>query len=111
MTDFFFIVFSLIRHSHFTFAEFQRRTVIRKACKAVWSVSESCFDIRFNPDVCNAGNKHTVILLSPKFYYILMILIYPPMDQHLAGESNVFKIQIFLLLFFVNCGRNSRLLY
>lgn len=71
-----YLVFSLIRHSHFTFAEFQRRTVTRNACKAVQSVSESCFDIRFNPDVCNAGNKHTVILLSPKFHYTLMILIY-----------------------------------
>ncbi|XP_068455877.1 clustered mitochondria protein homolog isoform X2 [Clinocottus analis] len=35
--------------------EFQRRNVIMKACKAVGSVSDSCFDIRFNPDVCSPG--------------------------------------------------------
>lgn len=60
-----FIVPSLIRHSHFTFAEFHRRNVIRDACKAVGSLSESCFDIRFNPDVCSTGNNHTLIMLSP----------------------------------------------
>ncbi|XP_070700176.1 clustered mitochondria protein homolog [Pempheris klunzingeri] len=36
-------------------AELQRREVIMKACKAVGSVSDSCFDIRFNPDVCSPG--------------------------------------------------------
>ncbi|XP_070773586.1 clustered mitochondria protein homolog [Enoplosus armatus] len=36
-------------------AEFQRRNVIMEACKAVGSVSDSCFDIRFNPDVCSPG--------------------------------------------------------
>lgn len=46
----------LIRNSEFTVAEFHRGDVIRKACKAVWSVSESCFDIRFNPDACSTGN-------------------------------------------------------
>ncbi|XP_054482358.1 clustered mitochondria protein homolog [Anoplopoma fimbria] len=35
--------------------EFERRNVIMKACEAVGSVSESCFDIRFNPDVCSPG--------------------------------------------------------
>uniref|UniRef100_A0A8C4IRR9 Clustered mitochondria protein homolog n=1 Tax=Dicentrarchus labrax TaxID=13489 RepID=A0A8C4IRR9_DICLA len=35
--------------------EFQRRNVIMKACKAVGSVSDSCFDIRFNPNVCSPG--------------------------------------------------------
>ncbi|XP_037604137.1 clustered mitochondria protein homolog [Sebastes umbrosus] len=35
--------------------EFQRRNVIMKACEAVGSVSDSCFDIRFNPDVCSPG--------------------------------------------------------
>ncbi|KAM9348865.1 clustered mitochondria protein homolog [Symphorus nematophorus] len=35
--------------------EFQRRNVIMKACTAVGSVSDSCFDIRFNPDVCSPG--------------------------------------------------------
>ncbi|XP_068572202.1 clustered mitochondria protein homolog isoform X2 [Cebidichthys violaceus] len=36
-------------------AELQRRNVIMKACEAVGSVSDSCFDIRFNPDVCSPG--------------------------------------------------------
>ncbi|XP_038565524.1 clustered mitochondria protein homolog [Micropterus salmoides] len=36
-------------------AEFQRRNVIKEACEAVGSVSDSCFDIRFNPDVCSPG--------------------------------------------------------
>ncbi|KAL6098779.1 cluh [Pungitius sinensis] len=35
--------------------KFQRRNLIMKACKAVGSVSDSCFDIRFNPDVCSPG--------------------------------------------------------
>ncbi|XP_044079217.1 clustered mitochondria protein homolog isoform X2 [Siniperca chuatsi] len=35
--------------------EFQRRNVIMKACEAVGSVSDTCFDIRFNPDVCSPG--------------------------------------------------------
>ncbi|KAM8900368.1 clustered mitochondria protein homolog isoform 2-T3 [Spinachia spinachia] len=35
--------------------EFQRRNLIMKACEAVGSVSDSCFDIRFNPDVCSPG--------------------------------------------------------
>ncbi|XP_029304608.1 LOW QUALITY PROTEIN: clustered mitochondria protein homolog [Cottoperca gobio] len=35
--------------------ELQRRNVIMKACEAVGSVSDSCFDIRFNPDVCSPG--------------------------------------------------------
>ncbi|KAM7374511.1 hypothetical protein PAMP_007164 [Pampus punctatissimus] len=35
--------------------EYHRRNVIAKACKAVGSVSDSCFDIRFNPDVCSPG--------------------------------------------------------
>ncbi|XP_073335668.1 clustered mitochondria protein homolog [Pagrus major] len=35
--------------------DFQRRNVIMNACKAVGSVSDSCFDIRFNPDVCSPG--------------------------------------------------------
>lgn len=60
-----FIVSSLIRHSHFTFAGFHRRNVIRDACTAVRSLSESCFDIRFNPDVCSTGKNHTLIVLSP----------------------------------------------
>lgn len=47
-------------HLHFTCAEVQRRNVIMKACKAVGSVSETCFDIRFNPDVCSPGIKHTL---------------------------------------------------
>ncbi|KAM4620387.1 clustered mitochondria protein homolog [Polymixia lowei] len=33
----------------------QRRQVIANACKAVGSVSDSRFDIRFNPDVCSSG--------------------------------------------------------
>ncbi|XP_072230646.1 clustered mitochondria protein homolog isoform X2 [Leuresthes tenuis] len=36
-------------------ADFQRRNAILKACEAVGSVSDSCFDIRFNPDVCSPG--------------------------------------------------------
>ncbi|KAM6907215.1 clustered mitochondria protein homolog [Xenentodon cancila] len=32
-----------------------RQKVILNACKAVGSVSDSCFDIRFNPDVCSPG--------------------------------------------------------
>lgn len=43
----------------FTFVESQRRDVIVKACEAVGSVSDSCFDIRFNPDVCSPGIEHT----------------------------------------------------
>ncbi|KAK5858736.1 hypothetical protein PBY51_002854 [Eleginops maclovinus] len=35
--------------------ELQRRNLIMKACEAVGSVSDSCFDIRFNPDVCSPG--------------------------------------------------------
>ncbi|XP_028277926.1 clustered mitochondria protein homolog [Parambassis ranga] len=35
--------------------ELQRREVVQKACEAVGSVSDSCFDIRFNPDVCSPG--------------------------------------------------------
>ncbi|XP_040908418.1 clustered mitochondria protein homolog isoform X2 [Toxotes jaculatrix] len=35
--------------------EFQRRDVIRKACRAVGSVSDCSFDIRFNPNVCSPG--------------------------------------------------------
>ncbi|XP_070839589.1 clustered mitochondria protein homolog [Chaetodon trifascialis] len=35
--------------------EYQRRAVILNACQAVGSVSDSCFDIRFNPDVCSPG--------------------------------------------------------
>uniref|UniRef100_A0A8C2ZJZ6 Clustered mitochondria homolog n=1 Tax=Cyclopterus lumpus TaxID=8103 RepID=A0A8C2ZJZ6_CYCLU len=34
-------------------AKESRRSVIMKACEAVGSVSDSCFDIRFNPDVCS----------------------------------------------------------
>lgn len=49
----------LIMNSYFTFVEFQRRDVIMKACEAVGSVSDSCFDIRFNPDVCSPGTEHT----------------------------------------------------
>ncbi|CAG5872673.1 unnamed protein product [Menidia menidia] len=36
-------------------AELQRKNVIMKACKAVGSISDSCFDIRFNPDICSPG--------------------------------------------------------
>ncbi|KAM9846424.1 clustered mitochondria protein homolog [Aulostomus maculatus] len=32
-----------------------KRQVIQEACEAVGSVSDSCFDIRFNPDVCCPG--------------------------------------------------------
>ncbi|KAI3373788.1 hypothetical protein L3Q82_022368 [Scortum barcoo] len=35
--------------------EFQRRNVIMTACKAVGSLSDSCFDVRFNPDICSPG--------------------------------------------------------
>uniref|UniRef100_A0A3B3H675 Clustered mitochondria (cluA/CLU1) homolog b n=1 Tax=Oryzias latipes TaxID=8090 RepID=A0A3B3H675_ORYLA len=35
--------------------EQQRRTAFSRACKAVGSVSESCFDMRFNPNVCSPG--------------------------------------------------------
>ncbi|TKS65350.1 Clustered mitochondria protein -like protein [Collichthys lucidus] len=35
--------------------ELQRRIVIMKACKAAGSVSDSGFDICFNPDVCSSG--------------------------------------------------------
>lgn len=65
LADFLFFVPYLIRHSRFTFAGFHRRNVIRDACKAVGSLSESCFDIRFNPDVFSTGNNHTLIMLSP----------------------------------------------
>uniref|UniRef100_A0A4W6F6X8 Clustered mitochondria homolog n=1 Tax=Lates calcarifer TaxID=8187 RepID=A0A4W6F6X8_LATCA len=36
--------------------------LIVKACKAVGSVSDSCFDIRFNPDICSPG-----VRFSPEF--------------------------------------------
>lgn len=49
----------LIIHSYVTFVEFEKRNVIVKACKAVGSVSDSCFDIRFNPDACSPGIKYT----------------------------------------------------
>uniref|UniRef100_A0A673BTG2 Clustered mitochondria (cluA/CLU1) homolog b n=1 Tax=Sphaeramia orbicularis TaxID=375764 RepID=A0A673BTG2_9TELE len=32
-----------------------KKSVIMEACKAVGSVTDSCFDIRFNPDVCSPG--------------------------------------------------------
>ncbi|KAM3869170.1 clustered mitochondria protein homolog [Diretmus argenteus] len=35
--------------------DFQRRQLIMNACKAVGSVSDTHFDIRFNPDVCSSG--------------------------------------------------------
>ncbi|XP_035033613.1 clustered mitochondria protein homolog isoform X1 [Hippoglossus stenolepis] len=35
--------------------ESQRRDVMTKACQAVGSVSDTRFDIRFNPDVCSPG--------------------------------------------------------
>ncbi|XP_047462158.1 clustered mitochondria protein homolog [Mugil cephalus] len=37
--------------------ELQRRNVILKACEAVGSVSDSSFDIRFNPNVCSPGAR------------------------------------------------------
>ncbi|XP_069002269.1 clustered mitochondria protein homolog [Embiotoca jacksoni] len=37
--------------------DMERRNVILNACKAVGSVSDSCFDIRFNPDVCSPGAR------------------------------------------------------
>uniref|UniRef100_A0A673BVC9 Clu domain-containing protein n=1 Tax=Sphaeramia orbicularis TaxID=375764 RepID=A0A673BVC9_9TELE len=33
----------------------EKKSVIMEACKAVGSVTDSCFDIRFNPDVCSPG--------------------------------------------------------
>ncbi|XP_024122380.1 clustered mitochondria protein homolog [Oryzias melastigma] len=36
-------------------AEQQRRAAVQKACTAVGSVSDSCFDVRFNPNVCSPG--------------------------------------------------------
>uniref|UniRef100_A0A7N9AWC6 Clustered mitochondria protein homolog n=1 Tax=Mastacembelus armatus TaxID=205130 RepID=A0A7N9AWC6_9TELE len=41
--------------------EFQRRNMIIKACKAVGSVSDSYFDIRFNPDVCSPGVRFSSV--------------------------------------------------
>lgn len=38
-----------------------------KACKAVGSVSDSCFDIRFNPDVSSPG-KVLSKRVSPHLY-------------------------------------------
>ncbi|CAJ1063756.1 clustered mitochondria protein homolog [Xyrichtys novacula] len=35
--------------------EFQKRNMTLKACRSVGSSSDSCFDIRFNPDVCSPG--------------------------------------------------------
>ncbi|XP_030602479.1 clustered mitochondria protein homolog isoform X2 [Archocentrus centrarchus] len=37
--------------------EIRRTNVILKACRAVGSVSNSYFDIRFNPDVCSPGAR------------------------------------------------------
>uniref|UniRef100_A0A8C9XLF0 Clustered mitochondria homolog n=1 Tax=Sander lucioperca TaxID=283035 RepID=A0A8C9XLF0_SANLU len=45
------VLIIVIMHSYFTFVE----NVIMKACEAVGSVSDSCFDIRFNPNVCSPG--------------------------------------------------------
>uniref|UniRef100_A0A3Q0SQI9 Clustered mitochondria homolog n=1 Tax=Amphilophus citrinellus TaxID=61819 RepID=A0A3Q0SQI9_AMPCI len=39
------------------FVEIRRTNVILKACRAVGSVSDSYFDIRFNPDVCSPGAR------------------------------------------------------
>uniref|UniRef100_A0A4W6F8A6 Clustered mitochondria protein homolog n=1 Tax=Lates calcarifer TaxID=8187 RepID=A0A4W6F8A6_LATCA len=44
------------------FSSLLRRDLIVKACKAVGSVSDSCFDIRFNPDICSPG-----VRFSPEF--------------------------------------------
>ncbi|XP_026227839.1 clustered mitochondria protein homolog [Anabas testudineus] len=33
--------------------DIQKQTIITEACEAVGSVRDSCFDIRFNPDVCS----------------------------------------------------------
>ncbi|XP_076025104.1 clustered mitochondria protein homolog [Genypterus blacodes] len=38
-----------------TDTDFKRRRAIQRACKAVGSVSDSYFDIRFNPDICSPG--------------------------------------------------------
>lgn len=81
----FFIVPSLTRYSHFTFAGFHRRNIIRDACKAVGSLSESCFDIRFNPDVCSTGNNYVNHTFT---YYILIILNNSPV--HLVVDSFAF---------------------
>ncbi|XP_074529061.1 clustered mitochondria protein homolog [Halichoeres trimaculatus] len=35
--------------------DFQEKDLIAKACRAVGSASDCCFDIRFNPDVCSPG--------------------------------------------------------
>ncbi|XP_035812469.2 clustered mitochondria protein homolog isoform X2 [Amphiprion ocellaris] len=39
--------------------ESHRRNVILKACKAVGSMSDSCFDIRFNRNICSPGVRFT----------------------------------------------------
>lgn len=46
----------------FVSVELRRRNVIRNACKVLGSVSDSDFDIRFNPDVCSPGIQHTPAL-------------------------------------------------
>uniref|UniRef100_A0AAX7T2P7 Clu domain-containing protein n=1 Tax=Astatotilapia calliptera TaxID=8154 RepID=A0AAX7T2P7_ASTCA len=43
--------------SYLIFVEISKRNAILKACRAVGSVSDSCFDIRFNPDVCSPGAR------------------------------------------------------
>lgn len=44
-----------VSNPYFAFVEFRKQAVIINACKAVGSVRNSCFDIRFNPDVCSPG--------------------------------------------------------
>lgn len=57
-----FLTASVFMFFVFFSAEQQRRAAVQKACTAVGSVSDSCFDVRFNPNVCSPGTdslKHT----------------------------------------------------
>lgn len=47
----------------FTFTENQRRKVILNACSATGSVSQTHFDLRFNPNICSPGTTHTYTLM------------------------------------------------
>lgn len=46
------------------------REVILNACKAVGSISNTSFDIRFNPDIFSPGMKKG-IYLNPSPFFIL----------------------------------------
>lgn len=62
--------------SYLIFVEISKRNAILKACRAVGSVSDSCFDIRFNPDVCSPGTEHPrahIQILRVIYMYVYVV--------------------------------------